>query len=390
MYRAPDREGEAEALHGFLRADPAKWPALAPKVMEHNDAERLRQIVDATSERVGGVQAVSDSLEGLVVSGPLGHVLAWVRLDADGSLADLMIARSPDGYGRFMRPWHRWGTRALCFALISYWIVPCWNSANVTGWIGSILIVLTGYVLFEGFYVVAKEPWWIRGPLRAGLLASLVSAYRLPQLPAGHSVLGMVSGAVLLVTVTGVLFRLRRHRWGTVVTAPVKFPLRGVWFVGAGGGRWLNHHFAVPAQRGALDLMRVGATGASRGDPQLLDSYLAYGAKVYAPCDGRVIAAVDGLEEQVPGIVRYGPLYGNHAFIDTGTEIVKLAHLRPGTVAVTEGQLVRTGDLLGEVGNSGNSTEPHLHIHAERDGLGLDLCFTDVSGCLYQGRTVRA
>jgi hypothetical protein len=54
------------------------------------------------------------------------------------------------------------------------------------------------------------------------------------------------------------------------------------------------------------------------------------------------------------------------------------------------GQSVRAGDLLGEVGNSGNTTEPHLHIHAERDGLGLDLRFADVSGGLHRGRTVRA
>jgi murein DD-endopeptidase MepM/ murein hydrolase activator NlpD len=67
---------------------------------------------------------------------------------------------------------------------------------------------------------------------------------------------------------------------------------------------------------------------------------------------------------------------------------VVLAHLRLGTVSVTAGDVVRVGQLLGEVGNSGRSTEPHLHIHAERDGTGLDLQFIGVTGGLYRGRTI--
>ena len=76
-------------------------------------------------------------------------------------------------------------------------------------------------------------------------------------------------------------------------------------------------------------------------------------------------------------------------FIDTGQEIVKLAHLRPGSLTVSQGDMVRVGQLVGETGNSGNTTESHLHLHAERDGVGLDLRFTDVPGRLYRGRVIR-
>lgn len=76
-------------------------------------------------------------------------------------------------------------------------------------------------------------------------------------------------------------------------------------------------------------------------------------------------------------------------FIDTGSVLVKLAHLRPGTVTVATGDRVRAGQLLGEVGNSGDTTEPHLHLYAERDGLGLDLRFTGITGTLHRGRTLR-
>ncbi|MFE0461586.1 peptidoglycan DD-metalloendopeptidase family protein [Kitasatospora sp. NPDC058965] len=89
-----------------------------------------------------------------------------------------------------------------------------------------------------------------------------------------------------------------------------------------------------------------------------------------------------------PPTLRYAPPYGNHVVLDTGDAVVKLAHLRPGSVTVTVGQHVEAGRLLGEVGNSGNSTEPHLHLHAERDGQGLDLRFTGIRGPLHRGRTV--
>ncbi|MFD8392116.1 M23 family metallopeptidase [Streptomyces sp. NPDC059680] len=56
---------------------------------------------------------------------------------------------------------------------------------------------------------------------------------------------------------------------------------------------------------------------------------------------------------------------------------------------VTTGQKVRAGQLVGEVGNSGNTAEPHLHLHAERDGVGLDLAFTDVGGFFHRGRVIR-
>jgi murein DD-endopeptidase MepM/ murein hydrolase activator NlpD len=119
-----------------------------------------------------------------------------------------------------------------------------------------------------------------------------------------------------------------------------------------------------------------------------LSSYLAYGAAVRAPADGLVVAVVDGLPDRVPGVIRYGPRYGNHVVLDTGTERVVLAHLQPGSTAVAPRHRVRAGQLRGRVGNSGNSSEPHLHLHlhAERAGRGVQLQFRGVFGHLYRGR----
>ncbi|MDU8995036.1 MULTISPECIES: peptidoglycan DD-metalloendopeptidase family protein [Streptomyces] len=199
-----------------------------------------------------------------------------------------------------------------------------------------------------------------------------------------------MTGVVLLGGVAGYLVRARRHRWGAELSAPLRFPLRdGTWLIAQGGGPGLNHHTPHPEQRGAIDVIGVGARGARLRSGASPDAYLIYGAKLYAPCDGDVVSAADDYADQVPGTIRYEPPYGNHVFIDTGSELVKLAHLRPGTVTVATGDRVRAGQLLGEVGNSGNTTEPHLHLHAERDGLGLDLRFTGITGTLHRGRTLR-
>lgn len=60
----------------------------------------------------------------------------------------------------------------------------------------------------------------------------------------------------------------------------------------------------------------------------------------------------------------WAALAGNHIFIDSGGIVVALCHLQQGSVQVARGQRVRVGDVLGRCGNSGNSTEPHLHIQA--------------------------
>ncbi|MBO1915549.1 M23 family metallopeptidase, partial [Microvirga sp. 3-52] len=55
--------------------------------------------------------------------------------------------------------------------------------------------------------------------------------------------------------------------------------------------------------------------------------------------------------------------------------IIYLMHMQQESVSVTEGEEVTTGQLLGKIGNSGNTSEPHLHIHAELDGVGVPITF---------------
>nr|WP_279616560.1 M23 family metallopeptidase [Streptomyces cellostaticus] len=247
----------------------------------------------------------------------------------------------------------------------------------------------TFFVFVEGCGAPAQQPRLRHRTVRAVALTSLFSAYRLPSLPTGHFTPALGIALALLAAGVYLVTRARLHHWRTPVCQPLLFPLEGTWYVIQGGGRLINHHVPVPEQRAALDLVALGSHGTRTRPGDDLAAYAAYGRPVHAPCQGRVISAATGIPDQQPGENRYQPIYGNHVFLDTGREIVKLAHLRPGSVTVKPGEFVEAGQLLGEVGNSGNSSEPHLHLHAERDGVGLDLRFSGVKGRLYRGRRVR-
>jgi hypothetical protein len=153
------------------------------------------------------------------------------------------------------------------------------------------------------------------------------------------------------------------------------FPLRdGRFMVGQGGGiGLLNNHASHWQQRFAADLTAIGSAG-FRADgilPSDLDRYVIYGAAVVSPCEGEVVSARDGHPDLVPPQADPDNPAGNHVVIDCGELNVELAHLQRGSVGVAPGDRLAPGDPIGRVGNSGNTTEPHLHIHAVDPGSGM-------------------
>lgn len=165
------------------------------------------------------------------------------------------------------------------------------------------------------------------------------------------------------------------------------FPLRGAWYVGYGPSFHTGHRWVIPEEF-ALDIAKLGENGLShKGDGTRFDDYYAYGADVLAAADGRVIRAVDDQPEDPTAMQRpnetqeayfarlqkeqgerlaKGPtaITGNYVMIDHGRNEYSLyAHLKPGSVRVHVGDQVKTGDVIGKLGSSGNSTEPHLHFH---------------------------
>lgn len=144
-------------------------------------------------------------------------------------------------------------------------------------------------------------------------------------------------------------------------------PFDGEWGVGQGGRSALvNHHYPIPAQSHALDLVKLEGGRACVGDPQRLESYPAFGATLRAPAAGRVVRAVDGNPDMAIGQTDAVSLVGNHVVIEIGpSRHVLLAHLKRGSVSVSEGQIVRSGDPIGLCGNSGNTSQPHLHLQVQ-------------------------
>ena len=122
------------------------------------------------------------------------------------------------------------------------------------------------------------------------------------------------------------------------------------------------------AQRYAIDFSaRLDAQGRTHvGDADRSASYFNYGQPVVAVGDATVVEAIDGLPDQIPNHKVSVPLAhadGNHVVLRLRSGVFAgYAHLRPGTVRVKAGQHVRGGQVLGRLGNSGESGGPHLHF----------------------------
>jgi hypothetical protein len=160
-----------------------------------------------------------------------------------------------------------------------------------------------------------------------------------------------------------------------VVVSP---PLSGPgWLDGNGCCDMGSHRMALNpidgrlwgAERFAIDYVQLGADGKLfTGDQAKVESYPYFGADIRAVADGPVVAAVDGMPEQVPGKSPTGlalnEYAGNHIVQDLGDGNYALyAHIKTGAVKVKPGDQLTAGQVIGSVGNTGNSDAPHLHFH---------------------------
>ena len=158
-------------------------------------------------------------------------------------------------------------------------------------------------------------------------------------------------------------------------TKPLGLPFReGTWLVFWGGDtREVNQHVGGdPSQRRAADIDRVDDSGRMfSGDGKTNEQYFSFGSDIVAIADGKVIMAVDGVPDNVPGEESRYFTSGNAVLIDHGGFWSESNHLQLRSVRVREGDAVKRGDILGRCGNSGASSQPHLHLQLQ-DGPRLE------------------
>lgn len=251
----------------------------------------------------------------------------------------------------FLRKILRWTLVVILFLSVAL----CWAAVLRGGlagvvawlWLQSLVPILGAAAsIFVAIYAAWKRRFSL--PIAITIVLALVAIY-----PFGWNfdLLPVKYPASLETTTPSATVRL-----------PAAVPLRVGW---GGDNLDVNYHVAHPDQRWAYDLtVDPSFMGSER-----LEDYGCWGVPVVAPAAGKIVKAHDREPDETPGIVsgNIEKPSGNHVGIElpTGTYLL-IAHLQRGSVAVKTGEQVQEGQMLGRCGNSGNTSEPHIHIHHQR------------------------
>ncbi len=261
------------------------------------------------------------------------------------------------------RGWLAYGLQTLSVALVllglglvSLWAMPPFWTPYLYGLVLAVLVVW--HIIRGG---ISSQVLWSVGPFSTVLIVLAMG-------------LGVAAGYLSTLVLQG----SRPPAVETVDIAPPFGP--GTYLIAHGGSTEIvNAHLhtldssverfrAWRGQSRALDIFKTTRLGLHMDGwwPADPTRYETFGAPVLSPCGGPIARVENDVpDSQVPQMDRAN-MAGNYVAVNCGNFFVILAHLRRGSVRGKQGNVVETGDLLGEMGNSGNSSEPHLHIHAQR------------------------
>lgn len=251
--------------------------------------------------------------------------------------------------------------------------------------LAAVLLILMAAL--QGVWVF--PPWWVPYLLALSLVSAvtlhLIRAPDRPGLPASR--FGYLTAAVLV----GIAGFSGTQSWEAISARQLPegqvmdlgWPLApGIYLVANGGASpSINAHAALidpshPLHAGfggsgyGVDLIAVDrwgfrATGIQPSEPA---AYAIFGIPVLAPCAGEVVVAVRDRPDMPVPMVDEGYPAGNHVLLRCAGVDILLGHFRQDSLRVETGENVYVGQQIGEVGNSGKSSEPHLHIHAQLPG----------------------
>lgn len=265
--------------------------------------------------------------------------------------------------------------------LPSYFIADLWRGkdSDVLSWLLKLLYVgaFLAYIATIGRWDLLSYyvPYLYFALYVGAALRSFLKIRKLPFASRQERRWLRTAASLLLLLTFSALFTWSARGWFFAAsTVSLAFPLRSGWYYVVHGGNsiGINYHNAYPSQRFAVDIVELNSVGSrARGfAPTELTHYRILGDTIRSPCAGRIAMAVDGFADQIPPASDRENLAGNHVIVACEGVEVLLAHMRNGSIAVHTGDVVRVGDVLGRVGNSGNTSEPHLHIHAVRANSG--------------------
>jgi hypothetical protein len=210
--------------------------------------------------------------------------------------------------------------------------------------------------------IVAPDAWaLVLAAFWGGLAAmALLAAFPRPRISAAANVLALLGSVFLVVQLVAI---------SRAPADPVRIgvPFTEEWHV-ANGGRssLISSHWPLGVQRDAIDLVQLADGKTFRGDRSALENFHIFGSPLLAVADGYVTAAVDSRPDEPVGGHTWTEMAGNHVILDIGGgRYVLYGHLEQGSLRVGVGDHVRRGQVIGQVGDSGNSDEPHLHIQVQ-------------------------
>jgi len=150
-------------------------------------------------------------------------------------------------------------------------------------------------------------------------------------------------------------------------TTKMMLPFKEEWFVFWGGETVAqNYHVADENQKYAYDLFMVKDGSSYKGDSKKNESYFVFGKDIIAPCDAKVVKVIKNVIDNIPGELNPKQLTGNTIVLETSKkEFVLFAHLKQNSILVKVGDTVKQGQEIAQCGNSGNSTEAHLHLQLQ-------------------------
>lgn len=248
------------------------------------------------------------------------------------------------------------GLVLLALLLIAVWMIPPWWAPYLY------LAIWLGVLIWQAPARLRRQPW-LPGNTLNWMGATAFTA------------LGVICVSLVIQGVQG------RSPPPEAKPIDIVFPMGpGTYLVANGGAHQIiNGHLktlhpkterqsAYRGQSYAIDFIKIDnfglrAPGWRPSDPA---AYAIFGEPVYAPCSGTVIEVSDGQADMPVPKMDQSKLEGNHVLIQCGEAAVLLAHFRNGSVRVAPGDRVKVGQPVGEAGNSGQTSEPHLHIHMQR------------------------